>query len=652
MKRPTSRISSVLILAVAAYFVFFLLSPGVSTSPPEGETIIASAEEGEPKNESIVRESTLTPEPFVAEKRTGKRSLSNRPELPLPSNPVVRNWAGGPRPATSVTTKSGFVPGSSSQGRALGGRNSQAARTRVSSALSEVLALQEANHSVEAEIPVIIQSHPDSYSAKSPPNALAGARSLERVNAHAGRMSAKELRRLVEQGDADYITLDMPLHGTNNFETVADDFDPGTDYSGSDGSVNWSGNWLEFGESNGPGRGRVRTSSSSRCASGECLKIGGDETSINNIGLYRQTGTFGATSITLTFSYRRYVDDPGGSVAVEVSDNGGSQWSTLATYSLNGDDSSQVSQSFDLSGYASVNMQVRFRGIGSTDEDGYIYFDNVQISYEIGPSSISSGSNALLATIGLEQEFSGSSAHNRIGYGGHGIGVAVFDSGIGSVGATDIKSKLTAVTPTRIDIIQTKFPAQSVDFTSGTPVVASDYNDGYGHGTHVSGIIGGQGNLSSGQYSGVAPGVSFLHAKVLDDGGAGYTSNLIAAIDWMITNKDVYNIRVANLSVGHPAIESFETDPLCQAVRNMVAAGIVTVVSAGNLGKASGYPQLWGASPVRERSLPPSPWEQSTPRGPSPTLMTWRPPTVRAATPCPMVCSSPIWWPLETTSRR
>ena len=163
-------------------------------------------------------------------------------------------------------------------------------------------------------------------------------------------MSVKELRRLMEQGEASYITLDMPLHATSQVETVADDFDPGTNYSGNDGSVDWSGNWQEFGESNGANRGRVRTRYSSRCAAGECLRIGGDETSINRKGLRRQLDTSAAHSITLTFSYRRSVDESGGSVALEVSDDGGSQWSTLATYSLNSNDSRQVSQSFDLSG--------------------------------------------------------------------------------------------------------------------------------------------------------------------------------------------------------------------------------------------------------------------------------------------------------------
>jgi subtilisin family serine protease len=99
--------------------------------------------------------------------------------------------------------------------------------------------------------------------------------------------------------------------------------------------------------------------------------------------------------------------------------------------------------------------------------------------------------------------------------------------------------------------------------------------------------------------------VTFLSVKVLDEWGIGTTSNVIAAIDWLIANKDAHNIRVANLSLGHPAFESYLSDPLCQAVRAMVDAGIVTVVSAGNLGKTFDHPEIWGgiSSPGTEPSV-------------------------------------------------
>ena len=77
------------------------------------------------------------------------------------------------------------------------------------------------------------------------------------------------------------------------------------------------------------------------------------------------------------------------------------------------------------------------------------------------------------------------------------------------------------------------------------------------------------------------------------------TSDVIAGIDWVIANRQRYNIQVINLSLGHPAMESAATDPLCQAVARAVTVtvGIVVVASAGNAGHtADGRTVLGGIS--------------------------------------------------------
>ena len=127
--------------------------------------------------------------------------------------------------------------------------------------------------------------------------------------------------------------------------------------------------------------------------------------------------------------------------------------------------------------------------------------------------------------------------------------------------------------------------------------------DQYGHGTAVAGIIGGTGRM--GTPTGVAPGVQFVDVKVVGPDGIGSTSHLIKAIEWVLENRDQYEIRLANMSLGHPPLESYRKDPLCQAVRRMVSAGIVTIVSAGNLGRTENYPKLWGSitTPGNEPSV-------------------------------------------------
>jgi serine protease AprX len=123
--------------------------------------------------------------------------------------------------------------------------------------------------------------------------------------------------------------------------------------------------------------------------------------------------------------------------------------------------------------------------------------------------------------------------------------------------------------------------------------------DPFGHGTHVAGIIAG--NRTAANYvtaafaGGSAPSVKLIDVRVLGSRGAGRTSDVIAGIDWVLENRLTYNIRVINLSLGHPVTEPSATDPLCQAVARAAAEGVTVTVSAGNYGLTSkGAPVLGG----------------------------------------------------------
>src|SRR5262249_4972466 len=85
--------------------------------------------------------------------------------------------------------------------------------------------------------------------------------------------------------------------------------------------------------------------------------------------------------------------------------------------------------------------------------------------------------------------------------------------------------------------------------------------------------------------TGIAPNARLLNVRVLGADGAGASSDVIAGINWCITNKTRYNIRVINLSLGAFTTESYQTDPLCQAAERAVRAGIVIVAAAGDDGK-------------------------------------------------------------------
>ena len=109
--------------------------------------------------------------------------------------------------------------------------------------------------------------------------------------------------------------------------------------------------------------------------------------------------------------------------------------------------------------------------------------------------------------------------------------------------------------------------------------------DGRGHGTFVSGI-------AAGAY-GAAPGARVVSLDVMDDDGKALTSDVIAAADWILQNRDRFDIRVANFSLHSSRPSSFRTDPLDRAVERLWFAGVVVVTSVGNYaqdGAASGVP--------------------------------------------------------------
>lgn len=123
------------------------------------------------------------------------------------------------------------------------------------------------------------------------------------------------------------------------------------------------------------------------------------------------------------------------------------------------------------------------------------------------------------------------------GYTGAGVGVAVIDSGI-----NDTHKDLWNSTQTESRVLYHQ------DFTgTATSNSAGARYDLYGHGTHVAGIIGGNGYFSGGQYEGVAPSVNLIDLRALDLNGAGSDSTVIAAIQQAIALKNTYNIRVINL---------------------------------------------------------------------------------------------------------
>ena len=145
---------------------------------------------------------------------------------------------------------------------------------------------------------------------------------------------------------------------------------------------------------------------------------------------------------------------------------------------------------------------------------------------------------------------------HRLGYTGRGVGVAILDTGI-------------AMHPDyaeRIRVFQ--------DFCSHK---SQPYDDN-GHGSHIAGIIAGNGRMSRGRFRGVAPLASLIVLKVLDRTGNGSTKDVIEAMKWIIENREKYCIRIANISVGMlPQSKHKERDQMLEWVDRMWDSGVFTV---------------------------------------------------------------------------
>ncbi len=187
------------------------------------------------------------------------------------------------------------------------------------------------------------------------------------------------------------------------------------------------------------------------------------------------------------------------------------------------------------------------------------------------------------------------------GLTGAGITIALLDSGIAShpelgrvLASVDIVGQLNQarenneVLNTGSEEFETSgtlsFPLRQLEQSADSSSGSDSVGDPFGHGTHIAGILAANGNGSRGAYRGVAPSANLIDVRVLDENGGGTVAGVIAGIDWVIANKDVYGIRVLSMSLGHAPFEATDRDPLVLAVERAWNAGIVVFCSAGNFG--------------------------------------------------------------------
>ena len=173
------------------------------------------------------------------------------------------------------------------------------------------------------------------------------------------------------------------------------------------------------------------------------------------------------------------------------------------------------------------------------------------------------------------------SRSNKLQWTGAGVDVALLDTGVTPVTGLNAPGKVV----------------HGPDLSFDSQSASTRHLDGFGHGTHMAGLIAGKdadANLldpgSSGPFIGMAPDARVVSVKVADAWGNADVSQIVAGIDWVVQNRKSHglNVRVLNLSLGTPSAQSSLLDPLSFAVEQAWHKGIVVVASVGNDGTGTG----------------------------------------------------------------
>ncbi|HUE60095.1 MAG TPA: S8 family peptidase, partial [Acidimicrobiales bacterium] len=184
---------------------------------------------------------------------------------------------------------------------------------------------------------------------------------------------------------------------------------------------------------------------------------------------------------------------------------------------------------------------------------------NVAVQSTVASTGPHTPSDAFIGQTGADQLA-------QAGDTGRGVTVAVIDTGIDNL--PDFSGRLVG----------------GVDLSGEQ----NAFQDSYGHGTFVAGLIAGNGASSSSQYRGEAPGANLVSIKVAGANGSTKLGTLISGLQWAVNNQSTYNIRIINISLGFQPDRSTVNTPLDMAVERAWSSGLTIVTSAGNSGPFKG----------------------------------------------------------------
>jgi subtilisin family serine protease len=252
---------------------------------------------------------------------------------------------------------------------------------------------------------------------------------------------------------------------------------------------------------------------------------------------------------------------------------------TDVSYVLNDDNGVVLSQPFEIVAHKVIDIRVGFDTLSSAFSDEYAlsvqYIDGLAENVIVPSNSHEEGAQR---DTNYPTLVNANLAHER-GYTGYGVTVAILDTGIRDL--TEIKKTTNGEDRniTIIDVLDTS--------NNRGKAKRNDFN---GHGTHLASIItnssqtvDANGDIT-GSYNGIAPDVNLVVMKAFDEEGQSSYTAILAALDYVVENKDVHNIKVLNLSFSAIPSSYYWDDPLNQALMRAWEAGITVIAAAGNRG--------------------------------------------------------------------
>jgi serine protease AprX len=341
-------------------------------------------------------------------------------------------------------------------------------------------------------------------------------------------------------------------------------------YQNNYGVAAWKGDWIEADPSGHPGP-----------SGGDYVGINNGRLQFHNIYrdhemISRRVDLSHGKDAILSFNWETRGLDSNELLSLMISTSSAGPFTLLTTFG----GTNRGTYSADISKYISADTTIRFVSRNFNWEWGeFAFIDNVNIQWTSTAANNSQPpvvactdciDTSAMQTVYPKVVGASDIWNDEVRKQGEDITVAVVDSGI-------------AVHPDLTDKAGKSRVLAHVDFTTGQGI-KDDY---YGHGTHVAGAIAGNGKKSYGSYIGIAPLANLVDVRVTDDNGVGSTSGVVAGLEWILANKDKYNIRVVNMSLNSTVAESYHTSALNAAVEILWFNGIVVVVSSGNNGDNS-----------------------------------------------------------------